>query len=145
MNLTDHFDHQEKKQKKEHFKHLIEVAFVDKTIDISEKEMLHQIGKRLGFTDPEIDNLIKCVKKSAFDPPYELSKRFEQFYDIIKMVMADGRIDNDEMRLATGLAIKYGFNDNEIPNLLVLLIKGIKNGEDEEDLFEKFRKGRKVS
>jgi uncharacterized tellurite resistance protein B-like protein len=142
MKLLDHFDHESKKQDKEHFKHLIQVALADGTIDESESKLLHRIGKNMGFTEPEIDDLLDVTKKSAYIPPYELAKRFEQIYTIIKMVLADGTIDNNEMRMATSLALKSGFEENEIPSLLALLIGGIKNGDDEEDLFTRYKKQR---
>jgi hypothetical protein len=75
-------------------------------------------------------------------PPYELSKRFDQVYEIVKMTLADGAISNSEMRLASGFAVKSGFSEREIPKLLVLLISGIKNGKDEESLFEVYKKER---
>ena len=140
MKLLEHFDHPERRQDKEHFKHLIQVAMADGKIDDNELKMLHRLGRNLGFTDPEIDDLLESTKQSAYNPPYELAKRFEQIYGIVKMVLADDKIDNNEMRLATGLALKSGFSENEIPALLVLLIDGIKNGEDEEDLFKMYKK-----
>lgn len=140
MSLLEHFDHPDRKQDKEHFRHLIQVALADGIIEDTELKMLHRFGKNLGFTDPEIDDLLELTKNSAYNPPYELSKRFEQLYGIVKMVLADGKIDNNEMRLTTGLAIKSGFIENEIPAVLSLLINGIKNGEDEEDLFKVYKK-----
>ncbi len=140
MSILEHFDHSERKQDKEHFKHLIQVALADGKIDDNEFKMLHRLGKNMGFTDPEIDDLMESTKQSAYNPPYELSKRFEQIYGIVKMVLADDKIENNEMRLATGLALKSGFSENEIPALLVLLIDGIKKGEDEEDLFKIYKK-----
>lgn len=140
MSILEHFDHSEKKQDKEHFKHLIQVALADGKIEDNEFKMLHRLGKNMGFTDPEIDDLLESTKQSAYNPPYELSRRFEQIYGIVKMVLADDKIDNNEMRLATGLALKSGFQENEIPALLVLLIDGIKKGEDEEDLFKIYKK-----
>jgi uncharacterized tellurite resistance protein B-like protein len=143
MDFLEHFDHQGKKQDKEHFMNLIQVAIADGIIDHSESEMLHRFGKRMGFTDPEIDNLIEATNKTAYIPPYELSKRFEQVYDIVKMVLADGVIDKNEMRLANGFATKSGFTEMEIPSLLNMLITGIKEGKDEDDLFEVYKKQRK--
>lgn len=140
MSILEHFDHSERKQDKEHFKHLIQVALADGKIEDNEFKMLHRLGKNMGFTDPEIDDLLESTKQSTYNPPYELSKRFEQIYGIVKMVLADDKIDNNEMRLATGLALKSGFSENEIPALLVLLIDGIKKGEDEEDLFKIYKK-----
>lgn len=140
MKLLEHFDHPEKKQDKEHFKHLIQIALADGKIEDNEIKMLNSLGKNLGFTEPEINDLLNSTKQSAYNPPYELAKRFEQIYGIVKMVLADDKIDSNEMRLATGLALKSGFQENEIPALLVLLIDGIKKGEEEEDLFKIYKK-----
>lgn len=145
MKISDHFDHPERKQNKARFNHLIEVAMADGIIQDSEKQILHRLGRKMGLTEPEIDNLIETAKKSEFIPPYEFSKRFEQLHDIIKMVLADGIIDNSEMRLAKGLAVIYGFDDKEIPDLLEFLINGINNKEDEEELFRIYRKKRMIN
>ena len=142
MNFLEHFDHPSRKQDKEHFGHLIQIAMADGKIETSELEMLHRFGSKLGLTAPEVDNLLETSKKSAYISPYELSKRFGQLYDVIKMVYADGQINNNEMRLATGLALKSEFAEEEIPVLLALLISGIKNGEDEDDLFDLYKKRR---
>jgi hypothetical protein len=56
------------------------------------------------------------------------------------MILADDKIDNMEMRLAGGLALQSGFAEGEIPALLSLLINGIKEGEEEEDLFKQYKK-----
>ena len=140
MSILDQFDHQNKKQDKEHFHQLISVAMADGEIQDTEMQMLHRFGRKMGFTDPEIDNLIESTKKAVFNPPYELAKRFEQLYEIVKLILADGVITDNEMQLAKGFASKSGFNENEIPALLTLLINGITNGEDDEDLFNTYKK-----
>lgn len=104
MNILEHFDHPGRKQDKEHFSHLIQMAMADGKIDDSELKMLFRLGLKLGFTSAEIDDLLVINRNSAYIPPYELSKRFEQLYEVFKMAYADGVIDHDEMLLATGLA-----------------------------------------
>lgn len=140
MSLLEQFDHPERKQDKEHFKHLIEVALADGTIDEDELKMLHRMGRNLGLTEPEINSLMETTKNSGYQPPYELSRRFSQLYGIIKMVLADGKIDNNEMRLATNIGLRSGFSETEVPVLLSVLINGIRNEEDEEDLFMQYKK-----
>jgi hypothetical protein len=139
----DYHDHTVKNQRVEYFIHLIRIAKADDIISNPELEMLQRIGKSLGFTDVEIENLIATTGKSDYIPPYELSERFNQVYEIVKMTMADGVIENSEMRLATGFARKSGFTENEIPNLLILLIYGIRQGQDEDELFVAYKKARK--
>jgi uncharacterized membrane protein YebE (DUF533 family) len=142
MSILEHFDHPGRKQDKEHFSHLIQMALADGEIQAEEMEMLHRLGSKMGLTAPEVDDLLEATKKSAYIPPYELSKRFAQLYDVVKMVFADGKIDNSEMRMATGIALKSGFTEDEIPALLALLINGIKKEEDEDDLFDLYKKQR---
>jgi hypothetical protein len=144
MNILEHFDHPIKRQNKEYFVHLVRIAKADDIIIRSEMDLLHRIGRKLGFTDPEIERLVITTGKADYIPPYELSKRFDQLYEIVKMTLADGVIDNHEMRLANSFAVKSGFNENEIPGLLVLLLAGIKQGKDEEELFELYKRERKV-
>jgi len=56
MIISEHFEHQGKKQDKEHFLNLIQVALADGVIDNSEMEMLHRFGHKVGFTEVEIND-----------------------------------------------------------------------------------------
>lgn len=143
MSILNMFDSPLKKQNRDYFVHLVNIALADGIITEDEKELLHTMGNRLGFTAPEIDNIIQKTAKSDYIPPYELSKRFEQVYNVVKMMLADDVIDANEMRLASGFALKSDFKESEIPALLALLIDGIKQGKDEEDLFKVYLKERK--
>ncbi|MEI6749834.1 MAG: hypothetical protein ACOYMF_11255 [Bacteroidales bacterium] len=143
MNNMYFDDHAVKRQNIEYFVHLVRIAKSDDILSNTEFELLHRIGKKLGFTEPEIDDLIVTTGKFDYIPPYELSERFEQVYEIVKMTLADGVIENSEMRLASCFATKSGFRESEIPNLLILLIYGIRQGQEAEDLFEVYKKERK--
>jgi uncharacterized tellurite resistance protein B-like protein len=144
MGILEQFEHHKKKQDKEHFVDLIQIALADGIIDPAELEMLQRVGRNMGLTDPEVEELIELTSKTSFNPPYEFSERFEQAYNIVKMILADGVIDKNEMLLANKLSIKLGFSETEIPNMLNLLIEGIKQGKDAEDLFDEYRKKRKI-
>jgi hypothetical protein len=140
MKTNDFSNHSLRKQNIEYFIHVVRVAKADDVITDSEMNLLHQLGKKMGYTEPEIDTMILTTNKSDYIPPYELEQRFEQLYGIVQMTLADGVIDKNEMRIASSFAIKSGFSENEIPRLLVLLISGIKQGADEEILFSIYRK-----
>jgi len=144
MNHLENFDHPQKRKNREYFVHLVRIAKADDVVSNNELELLVRIGKKLGFTDPEIDKLIETTGKFDYEPPIELSKRFDQLYEIVKMTLADGVIDNNELRLARGFATISGFMESEIPKLLVLLMSGIKQGIDEEDLFEIYKKEKSI-
>jgi hypothetical protein len=144
MSILNVFDHPGKKHNKEYFVQLVRSAKADDIIQNSELELLHRLGTKLGFTEPEIINLIAETDKYDYIPPYELAKRFEQVYEVVGMVMADGKVDDNERRLVTGFAVKSGFSDEEIPALISMLINGKKEGKDEEDLFDEYKKTRRT-
>jgi uncharacterized tellurite resistance protein B-like protein len=140
MSISHHFDHPQKQHNKEYFTHLVRIAKADGHVSQRELKLLNRIGRKLGFTEPEIESLIDTKIKLDYIAPYELAKRFDQLYEIVKMTLADGIMDLKEMHLASGFAVKSGFDENEIPDLLLLLKDGIREGKDEEDLFAIYKK-----
>jgi len=139
MNVLNIFDHPEKKQNKEYFIQLVQSAKADDKIHESELNLLHRLGKKLGLTEPEINTLIRDTDKADYIPPYELSKRFEQVYNIVSITMADGHVDENELRVLKGFALRSGFSEEEIPLMLSTITEGIKAGKNEDDLFEHYR------
>jgi hypothetical protein len=145
MQTHDFFERHHIKENKEHFIHLVQVALADGVVEQSELNLLHHFGHKMGFTEPEIDALIKSSAESAFNPPYELEKRFDQLYRIVKMVFANGNVDENDMDLVNNIALKSGFQPQEISVLIPYLIVGIKKGLDDEDLFEEYLKKKRIA
>ncbi|MBU0488959.1 MAG: hypothetical protein KKA07_05895 [Bacteroidetes bacterium] len=61
MDMLKQFDHHVRKQDKEHYYHLIDVALADGKMVDSERNLLQSIGRKPGFTDQEIENQIKSA------------------------------------------------------------------------------------
>lgn len=144
MNIIEQFDHPGKIKDKAHFVHLVQIAMADGTIEQAEFDLLQLLGSKMGLTSNEMHDLLESTKNSAYIPPYKLSKRFGHLYDVMKMVFVDGKIESNEMRLATVIGLRSGFTEQEMPVLLNILIHGIKNNEQEDVLFELFNNRRMV-
>jgi uncharacterized tellurite resistance protein B-like protein len=144
MEIMNFSNHSILKQNLEYFVLLIRIAMSDGAICATESELLYKIGSKLGFNNIDISNLIATTEKAECIPPDEFSKRFEQVYDLVKIMLADGTINKTEVRLANGFAAKIGFNENDIPKLMLLLINGIKQGKDEKELFNSYDRKRKT-
>ena len=127
------------KENSEYFIHLIRIALADDVISIKELELLHRVSKKLGFTAEETDHLISTTRKSDYTPPTILQARFEQVYEIVNMTLVDGSINKNEMFLASSFAAKSGFNEKEIPNLLVLLLNGIRLEKSKGEIFSEYQ------
>jgi uncharacterized tellurite resistance protein B-like protein len=139
MSIVNYFDHHDRKASKEHYLNLVQMACADGVIDPSELELLHRIGKRLGFTDPEIDELIGKKASKHFSPSYSLERRFHELYDIVAMALADGILHKAEIGLIKKFAIALAFSSNEIDRVVEMLVAGIKSGKSEEELFSLFK------
>jgi len=121
----------------------VEIARADGKVTDEELKLLHRVGNNMGLTDPEIDDLLASAKKPEYIPPYELAGRFDDLFCIVRMMMADGHADRAELDLAGKFAVKSGFVTGEIPGLLELMIRGVEEGADVDDLFGQYRKARK--
>lgn len=123
----------------EYFVHLIRIALADDVISTKELELLRRVSKKLGFTVEETNHLIRTTGKSDYTPPSGLRARFDQIYEIVNLTLVDGAINKNEMYLASSFAAKSGFNEKDIPNILVLLLNGIRQGKNTDELFTEFQ------
>lgn len=127
------------KSNTEYFVHLVHTALADGVISDNELQILRHLSKRLGISLAETDYLINLTVKGDHNPPSDLLSRFEQVFEIVNMILADGSIEKNEMHLASGFAAKCGFNEMEIPDLLVLLSNGIGQGNNKAELFKEYQ------
>ncbi|MBI4646491.1 MAG: TerB family tellurite resistance protein [Bacteroidia bacterium] len=139
MKTLDLFDHSAKNEMKIFFVHLAEITRCDGKVDENELTLLHKIGQKFGFTDPEIDKLIQLKEKVEYIPPFELAKRFDHIYQIMRIILADGVMDECELKFVKHFAISEGFDEQQTQNLINILSEGIKNRKDEDDLFGEYR------
>lgn len=140
MNFTDFITSHGKRVTKEAFIYLVQVSRVDGKINKDELELLHKEGKKFGLTDPEIDKLINSERDHHYHTPYELEEKFEHFYNIAEMIMADDVVNEKERKMLKRFAVEAGFEFSKIDDLIELILDGIEKNTDEEVLFTKFKK-----
>jgi len=140
MNFSDYITNHGKRVNKNAFIHLVQISKTDGRIQKDELELLYKEGKKFGLTDPEIDKLIHSEKDHHYHSPYSLEEKFEHFYNIGEMILADDVVREKELKLIRRFAIEAGFNDSKIENLINILFEGIKNNTNEEELYKIFRK-----
>lgn len=140
MNFSDFITHHGKRVNKDAFIHLVQISKTDGKIKQQELDLLHKEGRKFGLTDPEIDILIQSERDHHYHPPYSLNDKFEHFFNIAQMILADDVITESENKMIRRFAIEAGFSDKTIDKLMDLLFEGIKNNESEEALLYKFKK-----
>jgi uncharacterized tellurite resistance protein B-like protein len=140
MNLSDFITNQDKKDTKAHYLRLIQVSKADGTISQDEFETLHKEGRKFGLTDPEIDQLINMESKVQYEAPYSLDEKFEHLVGVARIILTDGKINDNERKLIRKFAVEAGFDERAIDKLLEILFVGIVKDESEEDMLVKFRR-----
>lgn len=140
MNNLNSSNQKINKQNVDYFVQLVHIAIANSIISDSEMELLHRMGKKLGINDLEIDALIEKTLELDYVPPEKLSTRFEKVYGFVKMTMVDGNMDKNEMQLVNGFIKKAGFPESDIPDLLLLLIQGIRQKKNVDELFKFYLK-----
>jgi hypothetical protein len=140
MGFTDLIDDHGKKIHAGHYRNLVQIAKVDGRVEKSELDLLHREGKKFGLTDSEIDNMIISEERHYYSPPYDLLEKFDELYNIASMILADNVITESEKSLIKRFAVAAGFSNESIDKLIPLLFEGIQKGEDEEVLFNQFKR-----
>jgi len=140
MSFADFITNKGIKICKDHYIHLVQTSRIDGKITSQEMDMLHKKGKFFGLTDPEIDMIINSEKDHHYTPRYSLKGKFEDLFSVAQIVMADGHISEPEKKVIKRMSIESGFEDSKLDGIVEILLNGVKENIDEDELFKKFKK-----
>lgn len=128
MSIFDFLLSPAKKKGKSHLKNLMIMAMADNILDDKEYEFLKNIASKYDISQNEVDKLkILIEKKNNFDVDANIH-RFDQIFDLVRMMMADNHIDKRELQMCKKFAIKIGFSPNITDELVDTIIQNITIG-----------------
>lgn len=110
-----------------HFLNLYSMALADTEFDESEMATLYKIAADRGISHDEIDSIILNPATVKFTFPETLNEKIEYLYDYAKMILADGRIDEGEVKMLEKFCLKFEFLQENIPSIIDLLLEAAKN------------------
>jgi uncharacterized tellurite resistance protein B-like protein len=116
-----------------HLTILSHLARVDGELEEKEKSLIFSLGKKYGLNDDEITSIIENPSPFKIDS-VTLLDRFEQFGNVIEMVLADEKIQERELKFCAKLAKKMGVQDIMIQILIKLITKGKYSNEEKEEV-----------
>ena len=119
-----------KARSKSHLKNLVELANIDGHFDPRESTVLTEIAKRENISSSLISKIAKESGKIELEIPLEEELKFKQFYDLVKMMLADDFIHELEMQLIRHWGMKFGYSKKHLDELIDSLIQNIQNGND---------------
>ena len=133
------FESKKKKQIKNHIKNLVSLSSADGNIDDSEKEILIRIGTKKGLTRDEIQKIIDNPGNVDFLPATSDDERFEQIYDLVELMLADGVAEDNELHFCVEMAEKLGFRKTVVTVLIRKITLSLLEGLDKETIKKEVR------
>ncbi len=115
--IAELFESEERKNDKGLFNVLVMLARVDGKIDDNELKLLTKIARRLSLTSEQVEEIISHPDRYPITPPISKEERYERFLSLVEMVVADGAIDDKEMKLIDKYGVSMGLDDEEIKKL----------------------------
>lgn len=122
------FESEETKKLKSHITNLGALAKIDGHLDPSEVNFIVSIGTRHGMKPKEVKSLLAGADKVIPQLPTNDSERFDQIYDLVEMMLADGIVDENEMDFCINMAVRLGFKKAVVGVLVRKISVGVKDG-----------------
>ena len=132
--MFNFFENDQVKRVKNHIMNLGALAKVDGHIDSTELKYIITIGQKNGMKPEEVKSLIANSGKIKLLLPENDSDRFDQIYDLVEMMLADGIVDDNEMDFCIEMAVKLGFRKAIVGVLVRKISIGVKDGLSREHI-----------
>ena len=128
------FESEQTKRIKSHILNLGALAKIDGHVDSAEMNYIIAIGKKNGLRQEEVRSLLANANSAKFEMPANDSDRFDQIYDLVEMMLADGIVDDNEMDFCVEMAEKLGFKKAIVGVLVRNISLGVKDGQSREHI-----------
>ncbi len=97
---------------------LIQLAKADKYFAHEEKALIKGIASKHGFPESELKKLFAVPETIESLGALSPDKKKEYLLDCIALIVADGKIEPEEVTFAQNIALKLGFHKDVINYLL---------------------------
>ncbi|MGY2132168.1 tellurite resistance TerB family protein [Hymenobacter sp. HD11105] len=130
------FENEQTKKIKSHIVNLAALAKADGHIDEREMNFIVAIGQKNGMRAAEVRSVV--ANSGSVNPllPDNDSERFDQIFDLVDMMLADGIVDDNEMEFCIDMAGKLGFRKAIVGVLVRKISMGVKDGLPREQIKE---------
>ncbi len=130
------FQNKQAKRIQGHLQNLAVLAKADGHIDDREMSFIIAVGKKNGMSADKVKTLVSGAKGMSTDLPTNDSERFDQIFDLVDMMLADGIVDDTEMDFCIMMAEKLGFRKAIVGVLVRKISQGVKDGHSRERIKE---------
>jgi hypothetical protein len=132
--MFNFFESEQTKKLKSHLMNLGALAKIDGHVDSAELNYIITIGTKNGLKPEEVKAVLAHTSSVKLELPTNDSERFDQIYDLVEMMLADGIVDDNEMDFCIDMATKLGFRKAIVGVLVRKISMGVKDGHSREHI-----------
>lgn len=127
--LMSWFESPAKKAAKTHFATMVAIAAADGQLHPNEMALLRAVAQRIKLSDREVQKVLSNPQKIKFAVPTDGKERVLMLFDMVLMMMADGKIDQREMDFVVMAAGRLGFPSSFVLKLVTGLVDAARKGK----------------
>lgn len=109
MSISDLYSSGKHGQEIGHFANIVKMAKANGKISEGEEALLINASKRLNITLEEFNEILLNPEKFPLNPPVNYDERIERLFRLTKMILADGEVDVNEVKLLHKVAVGLHF------------------------------------
>lgn len=127
------FESKKVKAEKSHLRNLILLANADGELSKTEADVIFKIGESRGLKKEEITVLFEEeLKKESILVPDNDTERFNQIFDLVTVMLADGKVEDNEIDFCIEVAEGLGFSKAFAGVVVNKIAMGLSNHLDKE-------------
>lgn len=124
---------------KVHFLRLYQMALSDDDFSLAELKMLYKIAEERGVPAESLDKILLNPVNTKNILPQTIEEKIAYLYDLVLMILSDGRIDINE-RIALEKYIRlFGFTEENISAIAEYLLEAVRNGKTKNDILHEIQ------
>ncbi|MCT3760241.1 hypothetical protein HZQ19_15305 [Elizabethkingia anophelis] len=124
---------------KVHFLRLYQMALSDDDFSLAELKMLYKIAEERGVPAESLDEILLSPVNTKNILPQTIEEKIAYLYDLVLMILSDGRIDINE-RIALEKYIRlFGFTEENISAIAEYLLEAVRNGKTKNDILHEIQ------
>ncbi|HFK5585929.1 hypothetical protein CMT56_09300 [Elizabethkingia anophelis] len=124
---------------KVHFLRLYQMALSDDDFSLAELKMLYKIAEERGVPAKSLDEILLSPVNTRNIQPQTIEEKIAYLYDLVLMILSDGRIDINE-RIALEKYIRlFGFTEENISAIAEYLLEAVRNGKTKNDILHEIQ------
>lgn len=124
----------DKRLVKAHLKNLIALSKIDNFIASTERDLMLKIGSRNNMSEEEVEQILEETNTSEAHIPLNDDERFDDLFDLVHLMLADGIIHESEIDYCMTMAERLGFKKAIVGLLVRKMSKNIAEGINKDHI-----------